>query len=80
MARQVQDGQVAGQITFELTAVHDSEDYVFGNPRSRELHRVGCPFWPLLLPEHKIPFLTVEDGLRHGYNGCRFCLSRYDTG
>lgn len=75
-----QDGIAAGRLTVEITAIKELEDYVFGNPDSRELHVVSCPFWPRISPRNKIPYATVQDGLARGYNGCAFCLSEYDTG
>lgn len=80
VATQVQDHEVAGELTIELTAIKDLEDYVYGNPRSNELHTVYCPFWDKILPKNKIPFLTIQEGVTWGYNGCRFCLPGYDTG
>ena len=80
IATQIQDREVAGELTLELTAIKDLEDYVFGNPRSQELHTINCPFWDKILPENKVPFLAVQEGISWGYNGCRFCLPDYDTG
>ena len=79
IARQIQDGEIAGELTIEFTAIKDFEDYVFGNPTSWELHTINCPFWPKILPRNKVPFLTVQEGIARRYNGCRFCLPEYDT-
>lgn len=76
---QVQDGSVAGQLTIEVVAVTAYRDFVFGNPRSLELHTSDCPLWPRIAPTHKVPFALLEDGVRRGYNGCRFCLPDADT-
>ena len=77
---QTQDGQPAGRLTVDITAVKEVEDLVFGNPRSRELHTVHCPYWPLVGQHHKVPFWQVADGLARGYNGCATCLPNFDTG
>jgi hypothetical protein len=77
---QTQDGQPAGRLTVDITAVKEVEDLVFGNPRSRELHTVHCPYWPLVGQHHKVPFWQVADGLARGYNGCATCLPSFDTG
>ena len=69
-----------GRLTIEITAVKETEDYVYGNPRSDELHTVHCPFWPRIGQHNKVPFATIEDGLARGYDGCAFCLREYDTG
>ena len=79
VASQIQDGELAGELTIDITAIRDAEDYVYGNPRSRELHTVHCPHWPRTLPTNRLPFRTVREGIARGYNGCRFCLPEYDT-
>lgn len=77
---QEQDGEIAGRITFDVIAIKDSEDYVYGNPRSLELHTTDCPFWEKISDKNKIPFKNINDGIDKGYNGCAFCLSDYNTG
>jgi hypothetical protein len=41
---QEQDGEIAGRLTIEIVAVKESEDYFYGNKRSRELHTLNCAF------------------------------------
>lgn len=79
IATHTQDGLVVGRMTIEITSVKELEDWVFGNPRSLELHVVGCPFWPQISSRNKVPFELVQDGIARGYNGCRFCLPSFDT-
>jgi hypothetical protein len=79
IATQEQDFEIAGRMTIEILSVKELEDWVFGNPRSREMHVVTCPFWPVLGPSSKIPFQAPADGQARGYNGCRFCLPDLDT-
>lgn len=78
VATQIQDGETAGQLTIEFVAIKDHEDYVFGNSNSMELHTIRCPFWPRMNPRNRVPFLTVEEALARGYNGCHFCLPEHD--
>jgi hypothetical protein len=33
-----------------------------------------------LVRRNKRYFLTIQEGLATGYNGCRFCLQQHDTG
>jgi hypothetical protein len=80
VASQEQDGVLAGQLTIEITAVKESEDYVYGNRRSKELHTLNCIFQAQMSTHNKVPFATVQDGLARGYNGCAFCLAEYNTG
>jgi hypothetical protein len=75
----LQEFEVAGRMTIEITSVKELEDWVFGNPRTRELHVSSCPFWPQLSPRNKVPFQRVSDARARGYNGCRFCLPEFDT-
>ncbi|HEX2057567.1 MAG TPA: hypothetical protein VHI71_04280 [Actinomycetota bacterium] len=77
---QEQDGEVAGRMTVEITAVKELEDFVFANPRSGELHISTCPFWDAIGPGNKVPYQSIEDGLARGYNGCAYCLPDHDTG
>lgn len=79
IATQWQDGQLAGQLTLDVIAVKDPEDFVYGNIRSKELHTVKCPFWPHLSDRNKRPFSSIKEGLARGYNGCAFCLADYHT-
>ncbi len=51
-----------------------------GNRRSRELHRTWCPWVRQMSERNKVRFLTVEEGLDAGYNGCWYCLREHDTG
>lgn len=73
------NSQVMGRITIEITAIKEVEDFVYGNPRSMELHQIKCPFWPFIGPHNKVPFLNINDGLVRGYNGCAYCLPEYNT-
>jgi len=79
VAGQVQDGVLAGQLTIEITAVKESEDYVYGNARSREMHTLNCVYRKKMKPYNQVPFETIKDGLARGYNGCAFCMPEYNT-
>jgi hypothetical protein len=83
VATQTQDGEMAGRITIELVAVddrHSREGEVHGNRRSKEVHTAGCVFWGKVKPRNKVPFGSLAEAMANGYDGCRFCLGRYDTG
>ena len=80
VAGQEQDGVLAGQLTIEITAVKESEDYVYGNRRSKELHTLHCTYQSQMSSRNKVAFATIQDGLARGYNGCAFCLPEHDTG
>lgn len=77
---QAQDGIPAGKETVEITAVKEVEDLFFGNPRSREVHVVTCPWWSAISTRNKVPFLALRDALARGYDGCAFCLPDANTG
>ncbi|NOZ26419.1 MAG: S8 family serine peptidase [Chloroflexi bacterium] len=51
-----------------------------GNRRSKEMHRAWCPWARRMADHNKVYFLSVEEGLDAGYNGCWYCLRPYDTG
>jgi hypothetical protein len=77
---QTQNGEVAGRMTIQITAVKEFDDFFFGNPRSHELHVSTCPFWDRLGPGNRIPFPSVEAGVARDYNGCAYCLPDANTG
>ena len=33
-----------------------------------------------MAPHNKRAFLTVQEGIAAGYNGCYYCLHTFDTG
>lgn len=74
---QIQNGEVAGQLTFDFIAIRDSDDYVYGNSRTMELHTVDCVFGKKMKPHNRVPFSTVNDATLRGYNGCFYCLPDY---
>ena len=71
---QSQQGQPAGKLTVDITAVIEAEDFVFGNRRSRELHRADCAFRAQMNPRNTVPFQRRTDALARGYNDCAHCL------
>ncbi|MGH3737592.1 MAG: M36 family metallopeptidase [Micromonosporaceae bacterium] len=79
IASQLQDGEVAGRLSIELTAVKETDDFVYGNPRSLEMHTVHCPLWPRISQRNKIPYPNISDGKARGYDGCAFCLPEHHT-
>lgn len=74
IATQIQDHEVAGRITIEITAVKDLHEWFFGNPKSGEVHIETCPFWGQLSPANKKPYARIEEALARDYNGCAYCL------
>jgi hypothetical protein len=75
---QEQDGVAAGQLTIEITAVKEAEDWVYGNRRTGELHTLNCPYCQEMSPHNKIPFPNIRFAQARGYEGCRFCLPEID--
>ncbi len=80
VASQEQDGVPAGQLTIEITAIKESEDYYYGNVRTRELHLFGCAYRRKMHPGNQAPFQTIAEAVARGYNGCAFCLPAVNTG
>jgi len=77
---QEQNGVLAGQLTVEITAVKDSEDYFYGNANSRELHKLNCEFRAKMSPRNQVPFFSIKDAQARGYNGCAFCMPEINNG
>jgi len=51
-----------------------------GNARTRELHHASCTWVGRMATHNKRYFLTVQEGIAAGYNGCYYCLHAFDTG
>ena len=79
VASQEQDGIIAGRLTLEIIAVKESEDYVYGNTNTLELHVLNCKYRKMISPHHQVPFQTIKDALARGFNGCRYCLPEHNT-
>jgi hypothetical protein len=51
-----------------------------GNKNSLEVHLRDCEWAHKISWKNRVFYCTLEDALSAGYNGCAFCLPRYDTG
>jgi len=76
-AVEVIDGMQMGRVT-RLLAV--GEHPFMGNRNTLELHKSACDWVAKTSPRNKVAYQDVERALKHGYNGCRFCLPEYNTG
>jgi hypothetical protein len=58
--------------------------HYFVNPSKLEIHTftIECStkVFNFFSPNHEEAYRKVELALRHGYNGCHYCLPEYDTG
>jgi len=50
-----------------------------GNSNTLEIHLPQCKWAAIINPEHRRHFNSVEEAIAQGYNGCHFCLDKYDT-
>ena len=53
---------------------------VYGNRRTKELHVGSCTHGSKMHDKNRVSFASVDEGVAQGYNGCFYCLRRYDTG
>jgi hypothetical protein len=53
---------------------------LIGNKRTRELHYADCQWVAKMFEHNKWPFGRIDDALNMGYNGCWYCMKRFDTG
>lgn len=73
---QLVDGKEMGRVTRMLAV----GDYPFmGNRRTLEVHVPACEWALKTSGRNKVAYESVERALKHGYNGCRYCLSEYST-
>lgn len=77
---QEQNARLAGRITVEITAVKESEDFIYGNLRTMEFHTLNCTYRKKMKAHNQIPFQTAKDALQRGFNGCAYCMKTHDTG
>ncbi|VVB71553.1 Uncharacterised protein [uncultured archaeon] len=74
---QLVDGKEMGRVTRMLAV----GDYPFmGNRRTLELHVSGCEWAAKTSGRNKVAYDSIERALKHGYNGCAYCLPEYNTG
>ena len=55
------------------------EEYIL-NMRSGELHTTDCPWISLMAEKNIRRFVSLDEAIRQGYNGCHHCLEEHDTG
>lgn len=72
-------GDEMGRVT-QMIVVGDHPFVANRNSSSRELHRNNCVWVSLMAPYNKVAYTELERALKHGYNGCAYCLPEYDTG
>jgi len=73
---QLVDGKEMGRVTRMLAV----GTYPFmGNRRTFEVHVPSCEWAEKTNGRNKVAYDSVERALKHGYNGCRYCLPEYST-
>lgn len=78
LVTQEQDGNIAGRLTVEITAIKDAEDYFYANVHSKEIHTYQCIYRKRMSVHNQLPFATLQEGLLRGFDGCAFCLPDYN--
>lgn len=49
------------------------------NDNTKEIHIPSCDWASRIKQEHRSYFDSIEQALEQGYNGCHYCLDKYDT-
>lgn len=70
-------GKEMGRVTKRL--IVGDYPYVV-NVNSDEVHIANCAWVQKMLPEHRVAYQDLKLALKHGYNGCYYCLPEYNTG
>lgn len=70
------DGLEMGRITKRL--VVGQHPYV-GNRKTKEVHVATCDWAKKMSSKNKVAYQEVQLAIQRGYNGCRYCLTEYDT-
>jgi hypothetical protein len=66
-----------GRVT-QLLAVGDHP--FVANMNTGELHNNNCQWVKKMSSRNKVAYKEIQRAIKHNYNGCRYCLSEYDTG
>lgn len=71
------DGREMGRVTKRLLV----GDYPYvANRNSREVHEANCDWVKRMSSKNKVAYRELKLALKHGYNGCHYCLPEFDTG
>lgn len=71
------EGKIMGRVTRRLII----GDHPFmANRRTMEVHKSNCEWAKLMSPRNKAAYTQVDLALKHGYNGCKYCLPEFDKG
>ncbi len=74
---QLVDGKEMGRVTRMLAV----GDYPFlANRRTLEVHVPNCEWAAKTSARNKVAYDSIDRALKHGYNGCAYCLPEYNTG
>ena len=74
---QLVDGKEMGRVTRMLAV----GDYPFlANRRTLEVHVPDCEWAAKTSARNKVAYDSIDRALKHGYNGCAYCLPEYNTG
>ncbi len=89
-----QEGETGGYIAFRVSAIGKSSltiRYLYrfsplwyvANLNSKEIHKLDCHWVFLMAASHKSYYTDLKEVAKlikySGYNGCHYCLPRYDT-
>lgn len=73
---QLIDGKEMGRIS-RLLAV--GEHAYMANTNTGEVHVPACEWAARVSPRHRLAYKELERAIKHGYNGCRYCLPEFST-
>ena len=68
------DGKEMGRVTRMLSI---GQHPYMGNRRTREVHIATCDWTTKISRRNKEAYQDLERALKHGYDGCHFCLPEY---
>jgi len=68
------DGKEMGRITRLLSV---GKHPFLGNRHSHEVHMINCEWAAKTSRRNKVAYQSLELALKHGYDGCHYCLPEY---
>lgn len=71
-------GKEVGRVT-QMIVVGNHPFIANHNSSSRELHRNGCIWADRIARHNKVAYTQLERAIKHGYDGCAYCMPELHT-
>jgi hypothetical protein len=59
-----------GKYLVDITAIGEKEDWLYGNIRTRKVHKINCSKYQKASPENLLPLSSIEEAELQGFDTC----------